>query len=78
MLCTRVANDSGIRIRFRNQHWNQSLVCWNWNRNRMMLESESTFWKTLGPESESESLATGFVIGIGIMDLGKPWNRNQN
>ena len=31
------------------------------------------FWETLESESESESPATG----IGIMDFGKPWNRNQ-
>ena len=45
----------------------------------MMLESESEyFWVTLESESESESLATGIEIGIGIMDFGEPWNRNQN
>ena len=34
------------------------------------------FWETL--ETESESLATGIEIVIGIMDFGKPWKQNQN
>ena len=37
-----------------------------------LLESE------LDSESELESLATEIGIRIGIVDLVKPWNRNQS
>ena len=61
-LHTRVVNDSGIGIRFRNQNRNQSLVCWNrnWNRNHMMLESKldrnQGFWETLESQEVGATL----------------------
>ena len=38
------------------------------------LESEPNFLGIL----KSESLANGIGCGKGIIDNGKPWNRNQN
>ena len=45
----------------------------NQNRNQFLRE-------TLETESESESIVTGIGIriGIGIIEFGKPWNRNRN